>query len=482
MRSKISLTIVFFLIYFEYTHCETLIYGNFKSVQSGFNSQRKLYFFQDNRIFENEHKILLDSAFIDTAGSFNKLISNKKIGQFLYIYMDSLNIPSEKFFLLPNDTLEFGILNNKIKLLSSNYKENQFLIDLNQKFVRGEQFNSILAKHTNSNELQNAIETHIREMEEYFTNYFHNYKTNPIFIENFQRELEIEEIALNFTFYKILIDDTLARVNFLQNLIDRLNNSFSNESKAMFIYLPYAIIKELSNYYSVLDTSKDINEQFYNYENQVLLAQKFFKKEIAEITITKLFEHIIIMDENQQVLNYAENKINSQEFIFNKDYQRVLLELINSRKKCEIRAIAPNFELADNYGAAQNLRKHKGKFVVLYFGATWCSPCIEELRDIENYIDNFDTTEIKFYYIFLENNNKEKWLKFIESRNKRISYLYSEGGFKSQIAQNYFIKAVPRTFIIDQDGKILFSKYGTVSEAEINGTMEIQKIKEILRK
>jgi thiol-disulfide isomerase/thioredoxin len=53
----------------------------------------------------------------------------------------------------------------------------------------------------------------------------------------------------------------------------------------------------------------------------------------------------------------------------------------------EVRKLAPDFEVSDIEGKRHRLSDFRGKVVYVNFWATWCTPCIIEMPDIQELLD-----------------------------------------------------------------------------------------------
>jgi uncharacterized protein (TIGR03435 family) len=95
------------------------------------------------------------------------------------------------------------------------------------------------------------------------------------------------------------------------------------------------------------------------------------------------------------------------------------------------------------------LNSLKGKLVILEFWATWCSPCIQSMGDLEKYQKEFGN---KLVVIAVSNENKERLNKFISNRPTDLLVLSDT----SNMFQRYFPhRSIPHTVLIGTDSKVL---------------------------
>lgn len=105
------------------------------------------------------------------------------------------------------------------------------------------------------------------------------------------------------------------------------------------------------------------------------------------------------------------------------------------------------------------LKNFKGKPVVINFWASWCGPCREEMPFFEKTWDEYKDKGVVFLGINVldEEKNAKDFLHSFE-----ISYLNLRDS-SGEAANNYSVTALPATFFIDKEGKIVRRNYGEFS-------------------
>jgi len=157
----------------------------------------------------------------------------------------------------------------------------------------------------------------------------------------------------------------------------------------------------------------------------------FFKKFILIIFIIFTF--------------YTTHKV-KREILFEREYKE------------EIGKEAYNFNLKNLEDKEVSLEKLKGSAVILVFFATWCGPCrmeLERIKEQESCLYNYN---VKLFLVSKE--EKEIVLKFMEENGFTFDVLFDKDG---KAGKEFNVKYIPKTVIIDDKGKIIFSKVGAIN-------------------
>lgn len=117
----------------------------------------------------------------------------------------------------------------------------------------------------------------------------------------------------------------------------------------------------------------------------------------------------------------------------------------------------PPIELNTFEGQVLNTQGMLGKVVVLNFWASWCVPCESEAAELqqawEYYQPGGKVVFLGVDYVDTEPEAKEYLNKF------KITYPNGPD-LRTQISQAFRIRGVPETYLIDQNGKLVYAKIG----------------------
>lgn len=130
---------------------------------------------------------------------------------------------------------------------------------------------------------------------------------------------------------------------------------------------------------------------------------------------------------------------------------------------------APDFVLKDINGNSVRLSDYRGKAVVLNFWATWCPPCKTEMPWLVDLRDKYHSQGLEIIGVALDEAGKDEIAKF--AHDMKLDYPVVIGDDTTADAYGD-VHALPTTFYIDRDGKIVSRVVGIVGKGEIEDNMK----------
>ena len=119
-----------------------------------------------------------------------------------------------------------------------------------------------------------------------------------------------------------------------------------------------------------------------------------------------------------------------------------------------IGSVAPDFSLPDASGKMISLSSFKGKYVLVDFWASWCSPCRQENPNVVAAFQKFRDKNFTVLGVSLDE-KKADWQKAIMKDNLTWTHVSDLGGWNSAVVPLYKIEGIPFNVLIDPQGKIL---------------------------
>jgi thiol-disulfide isomerase/thioredoxin len=132
-------------------------------------------------------------------------------------------------------------------------------------------------------------------------------------------------------------------------------------------------------------------------------------------------------------------------------------------------APAPDFSLESLDGKATRLSDFRGKAVLLNFWATWCGPCKIEMPWFVDFQNQYGSQGLQIVGVAMDDASKEDIAKF--AKDMGVNYPVLIG--KEAVGDEYGgVPALPETFLIARDGKIMDKIIGLRGKAEIEDAIK----------
>ncbi len=115
---------------------------------------------------------------------------------------------------------------------------------------------------------------------------------------------------------------------------------------------------------------------------------------------------------------------------------------------------APEIELPNPEGTMVKLSDLRGKYVLIDFWAAWCKPCRQENPHVVKLYNQYKNKGFEVFGVSLDR-TKEDWVKAIADDGLEWTQVSDLKYFNSAAAELYQIEAIPATYMVDPEGKII---------------------------
>jgi cytochrome c biogenesis protein CcmG/thiol:disulfide interchange protein DsbE len=133
------------------------------------------------------------------------------------------------------------------------------------------------------------------------------------------------------------------------------------------------------------------------------------------------------------------------------------------RDGAQVGQAAPPVALPDLAGGQVTLAGFRGRAVALNFWATWCQPCKEELPALAEAWRESRGTCVEYVGVTEESSRDDA---AAEISRHGVAYPVALDG-DGAVARAYGVTGLPRTYLIDADGKVRKVFSGRVSRSQI---------------
>jgi peroxiredoxin len=114
----------------------------------------------------------------------------------------------------------------------------------------------------------------------------------------------------------------------------------------------------------------------------------------------------------------------------------------------------PDFSQKDTGGTLRSPSAFKGKVLLIDFWATWCGPCVKELPNVLKIYEKHHPEGFEVIGVSLDR-EPEKLLSYIKEHELPWPQILDERESDDALAVKYGVSAIPSTFLIDRQGRII---------------------------
>lgn len=272
----------------------------------------------------------------------------------------------------------------------------------------------------------------------------------PFILENADIDIDLNKKQLNQSIIKGTKDNEL-----LASYSNKLNETNSEGQRLSMAYQRAQkagnsqVLERISaSFDSLRQAQKDYELDFVANNKESLMAVKIlermmYSKEHSTTKIKELFD-----DLPEKLRNGPSGK----------SVEKSLTALLATAEG----AVAPNFEAPNPEGTllALNDITSKNKVTILDFWAAWCGPCRRENPNLVKIYDQYQDKGLGIIGVSLDGSSrqqdpKQAWIKAIEDDGLTWHQVSNLKYFDDPVARSYNIDAIPATFLLDSEGKII---------------------------
>jgi thiol-disulfide isomerase/thioredoxin len=182
------------------------------------------------------------------------------------------------------------------------------------------------------------------------------------------------------------------------------------------------------------------------------IAYIYFKNNPKSLLSVYAFERFAVFQDDYSLLDKDFSQL--PDWIKKSAVGKYVFQKIEGAKAVAINKPAPVFSQITLDGKTISLEDFKGKYVLLDFWASWCSPCRKEhpafLKLSENYRNkNFEILSVSI------DEDKDAWINALKADKLNWINILDTKGLANEIAVKYGVQSVPANFLINPNGVII---------------------------
>ncbi|MDF2517231.1 MAG: hypothetical protein K0R59_2527 [Sphingobacterium sp.] len=129
---------------------------------------------------------------------------------------------------------------------------------------------------------------------------------------------------------------------------------------------------------------------------------------------------------------------------------------LEAQFKTKVGQQAPDLTLNNPEGKAVKISDYLGKHLLLDFWASWCGPCRAENPNLVKAYQKYHDKGFEILGISLDDAaRKDAWVEAIKKDNLLWPQVSDLKGWDSLAAKIYGINAIPASFLLDPEGRII---------------------------
>lgn len=105
----------------------------------------------------------------------------------------------------------------------------------------------------------------------------------------------------------------------------------------------------------------------------------------------------------------------------------------------------------------KTLADYGGQWVLLHFWATWCGPCVKEMRDLDRLHGRWGE-KVAFFTVSIDDDGERSVPPFLREHGIEITTLLARD---TRASDRYWRQGVPVTYLIDPEGNLAARALGT---------------------
>lgn len=230
---------------------------------------------------------------------------------------------------------------------------------------------------------------------------------------------------------------------------NQLNNQFNKESRKLEEEFRAKLNQQPDSENEIRAELMPIfKANLEQYANDVI---RFAKKNENNLAGFYALSSLDPAEYEEELMQYAENIRGKFQ---GNDAVQAFISHMAELKPLSIGHVAPDFESLDTKGKMIKLSDFRGKYTLIDFWASWCTPCRLENPNIVAQFNKYKEKDFTVLGVSLDN-DQGAWKQAINDDNLDWTHVSDLDAWNSKTAELYKVTGIPTSFLIDPNGVIV---------------------------
>ncbi|MBI3221622.1 MAG: TlpA family protein disulfide reductase [Nitrosomonadales bacterium] len=139
-----------------------------------------------------------------------------------------------------------------------------------------------------------------------------------------------------------------------------------------------------------------------------------------------------------------------------------------------VSAQAADFALEDTQGRPQRLADYRGKWVLVNFWATWCTPCLSEIPELNSLHSAHKDKDLVVIGIVMDSGSSRKVADFMQAHHIGYPVVMGDRKITKQIGA---VDVLPTSYLFAPNGEQVSYQEGQVTRESVEAYIRNKKLK-----